>query len=84
MISHEQFIRSVGACDVGTYEIVRGQAKRKLTAIIEKFGDAGGTRLTDGYLLQLMIEEYRSQRMIESTFSVFTHTSSNRERPATA
>lgn len=84
MITLERFSRKVGSCDVATFEMIRDQAKRKLAVIIERFGDENGARLTDDYLMQLMTEELRSQRMSEVLFSVFTHPSVNRERPATA
>ena len=83
MVTYEQFSEIVGGCDVATFEMTRAQAKRKLAAIIERFGDANGARLTDDYLMQLMMEEYRSQRVSEVLFSVFTH-SINSKRPATA
>lgn len=84
MITYEEFVEKVGQCDESTFEIVQSQAKRKLSVIIERFGDENGARLTDDYLLQLMIEENRAQRVSEAFFSVFTHLSVNRERPATA
>ena len=83
MVTLEQFSEIVGGCDVATFEMTRAQAKRKLAVIIERFGDANGARLTDDYLMQLMMEEYRSQRVSEVLFSVFTH-SINSKRPATA
>lgn len=84
MVTYECFIRKVGVCDEPTFEIVRAQAKRKLAVIIERFGDMNGARLTDDYFLQLMVEELRSLRFSEITFSVFTHSTADRERPATA
>ena len=84
MITFERFSRKVGGCDVATFEMIRAQAKRKLALIIERFGDENGARLTDDYLLQLMTEELRSQRVSDALFSVFTHSSVYRERPATA
>ena len=84
MITFERFSRKVGGCDVYTFEMIRAQVKRKLTVIIERFGDENGARLTDDYLMQLMTEELRSQRVSDALFSVFTHSSVNRERPATA
>lgn len=83
MITHNKFSRMVGGCDVPTFEMIRSQAKRKLAVIIERFGDENGARLKDDYLMQLMMEEYRSQRVSEVLFSVFTH-SVNSKRPATA
>ena len=68
MVTHEQFFEIVGGCDIATFEMTRAQAKRKLAAIIERFGDANGARLTDDYLMQLMMEEYRSQRVSEVLF----------------
>lgn len=84
MITFERFSRKVGGCDVATFEMIRAQAKRKLAVIIERFGDENGARLTDDYLLQLMTEELRSLRFSKITFSVFTHSTADRERPATA
>lgn len=84
MITFERFSRKVGSCDVATFEMIRAQAKRKLAVIIERFGDENGARLTDDYLMQLMTEEFRSQSVSDALFSVFTHSSVNRERPATA
>ncbi len=84
MITFEHFSRKVGGCDVYTFEMIRAQVKRKLAVIIERFGDENGARLTDDYLMQLMTEELRSQRVSDALFSVFTHSSVNRERPATA
>lgn len=84
MITFERFSRKVGGCDVATFKIIRAQAKRKLAVIIERFGDENGARLTDDYFMQLMTEELRSQRVSDALFSVFTHSSVNRERPATA
>ena len=84
MISYEEFVKKAGSCDEPTFEIVRAAAKRKLDVIISRFGDENGERLTDGYLLQLMLEEYRSQRITDALFSVFTHSSDNRKSPATA
>ena len=84
MITHNKFSRMVGGCDVPTFEMIRAQAKRKLAVIIERFGDDNGARLTDDYLLQLMTEELRSQRVSDALFSVFTHSTMDRERPATA
>ena len=83
MVTLEQFSEIVGGCDIATFEMIRAQAKRKLAVIIERFGDENGARLTDDYLMQLMMEEYRSQRVSEVLFSVFTH-SVNSKRPATA
>ena len=83
MVTLEQFSEIVGGCDIGTFEMIRAQAKRKLAVIIERFGDENGARLSDDYLMQLMMEEYRSQRVSEVLFSVFTH-SINSKRPATA
>ena len=83
MVTLEQFSEIVGGCDIATFEMIRAQAKRKLAVIIERFGDENGARLTDDYLMQLMMEEYRSQRVSEVLFSVFTH-SINSKRPATA
>lgn len=83
MITFERFSRKVGSCDAATFEMIRAQAKRKLAVIIERFGDENGARLKDDYLMQLMMEEYRSQRVSEVLFSVFTH-SVNSKRPATA
>ena len=84
MVTHKQFSEIVGGCDIATFEMIRAQAKRKLAVIIERFGDENGARLTDDYLMQLMTEEFRSQRVSDALFSVFTHSSVNRERPATA
>ena len=84
MITFERFSWKVGGCDVATFEMIRAQAKRKLAVIIERFGDENGARLTDDYLLQLMTEELRSQRVSDALFSVFTHSSVYIERPATA
>ena len=83
MVTLEQFSEIVGGCDIATFEMIRAQAKRKLAVIIERFGDENGARLSDDYLMQLMMEEYRSQRVSEVLFSVFTH-SINSKRPATA
>ena len=83
MVTLEQFSEIVGGCDIATFEMIRAQAKRKLAVIIERFGDENGARLKDDYLMQLMMEEYRSQRVSEVLFSVFTH-SINSKRPATA
>lgn len=83
MVTLEQFSEIVGGCDIATFEMIRAQAKRKLAVIIERFGDENGARLKDDYLMQLMMEEYRSQRVSEVLFSVFTH-SVNSKRPATA
>ena len=83
MVTLEQFSEIVGGCDIATFEMIRAQAKRKLAVIIERFGDENGARLTDDYLMHLMMEEYRSQRVSEVLFSVFTH-SINSKRPATA
>lgn len=84
MITFERFSRKVGGCDVSTFEMIRAQAKQKLAVIIDRFGDENGARLTDDYLLQLMTEELRSQRVSDALFSVFTHSVINKERPATA
>ena len=84
MITFERFSLKVGSCDIATFEMIRAQVKRKLAVIIERFGDENGARLTDDYLMQLMTEELRSQRVSDALFSVFTHSSVNRERPATA
>ena len=83
MVTHKLFSEIVGGCDIATFEMIRAQAKRKLAVIIERFGDENGARLKDDYLMQLMMEEYRSQRVSEVLFSVFTH-SVNSKRPATA
>ena len=83
MVTLEQFSEIVGGCDIATFEMIRAQAKRKLAVIIERFGDENGARLKDDYLMQLMMEEYRSQRVSDVLFSVFTH-SVNSKRPATA
>lgn len=83
MVTLERFSEAVGGCDIATFEMIRAQAKRKLAVIIERFGDENGARLKDDYLMQLMMEEYRSQRVSEVLFSVFTH-SVNSKRPATA
>ena len=83
MVTLECFSEIVGGCDIATFEMIRAQAKRKLAVIIERFGDGNGARLKDDYLMQLMMEEYRSQRVSEVLFSVFTH-SVNSKRPATA
>ena len=83
MVTHKQFSKIVGGCDIATFEMIRAQAKRKLAVIIERFGDENGARLKDDYLMQLMMEEYRSQHVSEVLFSVFTH-SINSKRPATA
>ena len=84
MITFKRFSRKVGSCDVATFEMIRAQVKRKLAVIIERFGDENGARLTDDYLMQLMTEELRSQRVSDALFSVFTHSSVNSKRPATA
>ena len=85
MVTYERFVKTINpVCDLLTFEIVRAQAKHKLEVIIDRFGDENGARLTDEYLLQLMTEELRSRRVSEILFSVFTHTTADRERPATA
>lgn len=84
MITLEQFSETVGGCDIATFEIIRVRAKQKLSVIIDRFGDESGARLTDKYLLRLMVEELRAQRLSFALFSVFTHSAAEKERPIIA
>lgn len=66
MVSYTDFFPEHGICTETEFESIRAQAKNKLANIISRFGDEGGERLKDYYLIQLMTEELRARRISES------------------
>lgn len=71
MVTYDEFVSIVGACSMSEYELSKNRAKKKLANIISRFGDEGGERLTDKYLVQLMSEELRSMRISHVLFEDF-------------
>lgn len=71
MIDYEEFVFKV-PCSRNEFEIAKSNAKKKLEAIISRFGAEDGERLTERYLSQLITEELRAQRVSKIMFSVFT------------
>ena len=71
IIDYEEFVFKV-PCSRNEFEIAKSNAKKKLEAIISRFGAEDGERLTERYLSQLITEELRAQRVSKIMFSVFT------------
>lgn len=70
-MNYTDFISSNGyICTESEFEIAKAHAKNKLAVIISRFGDANGERLKDYYLMQLIKEELRAERISKALFEI--------------
>jgi hypothetical protein len=70
-LNYTDFISSNGyICTESEFEIAKAHAKTKLAVIINRFGDANGERLKDYYLMQLIKEELRAERISKALFEI--------------